>query len=539
MDRQAVEKELNEIFNLFKACVDKKHLMKVLEDKGLIVNASILKEAEEQELKFASVFKSLVDIDASGSLKLGTISTFNKAFSKIGKGSTRPKNDPTQDAVQKKQEKEIEKILKENKKELQKPFNLGKIWDRAFIIEMERRYGKYNKETHSFLNNEGQGLISLKDLGSIQDYVKYIVNDRSRAIPRGWDAETIVDNVLAYIFYPEDSESLYDVLDTNLEKAKKEKKLPIEMTGLIINFVKNHITNYFKMITKKQFVTEGMVDSQIEELENLKKKLESASSDEEKLKIQKKIDSTIEELNTLKNKLNHQSNDLDESDTDSGVIPKHKFVDMDVSPSGEEVVFSPTRVEMVSDVKDAIKLLIEEDLQEDFSKFLKEKSDDLTFKIFGLVMENNDVNISTPAKIKELLQDVKATDSAISQVGNKLKNYLAEYASKTDDLDLLKSMDKYDLLPAKYKIKNPKNDEKNKKSHLEEAVSDIETRILAALNYSSEDKDLALKAIMDASEIIKESSDDEIQIKENDSCLVSESKVAKIVSYLELLSEKI
>jgi len=462
MDKQAIEKELKSIFNLFKACMDKDYLLSMCEERGLLVNASLIKEAEDNYLSFEKVFKELVASKASKNLLLNTITSYNSNFHIVSK-TVRPKSDPTQDAVQKKQEQEIKRILKENKKDLAKPLSktLGKVWDRAFIIEMEKRYGNWDKSKKSFVNNEGQPLISISNLDSIQDYVYGAVSRSVRTMPRGWTSEDFAEGILAYMFYPSavgsSKKDFYEYLDGYLENAKSEGKLPLEITGLLKKHISDKSSEFIAKHINKQFADETSLDSQIEYVKEIQTQLLKEKREDNRNKLQNKLEKAESRLRGLQEAVNRHKAPINEADP--GAIQKHKFVEMDLSPSGEEIPFSSDNIDMVADIREAIEdTIIQNDLVESFTKYLKENADDKTFKVFKLVIENDDLSLSNKEEIRKLLEIADADDLEINSrnlvtISGKLKIHLAEYALKNDDVKMLESLEKMNLLPERFKVK--------------------------------------------------------------------------------------
>ena len=469
MERLEIESELKNIFKLMKASTDKDLLTKICEEKGLIVQSSILKESSDLEKNFEESFSNLLKISSSQKLLLDTVKAYDKKFRNIISKQVRPKSDPTFDEVEKKDQKNIKKILKDDKG--QKGLSgVVKVWNKAFMLTMEQRYGKWDPKQKSFVNEEGQALVSLKGsdgegIRSIQDYVYATLERKIQGMPKGWTVEDLSDGILTYMFYPSaiesSSESVYDAIDRSLENGKAEGKLPVTVGGLIKKIFHNRAHNFIKSVVNQQFADEVLYDDVKEYIKELQERFNKEKNEEKKLKLKNKIERKQEELKTLENALKkHQ----DPSEWDSGSVQRHKFVEMDFTPEGDrEFEFSPEKVEMIADTKELIEdLIIRKNLEEDFGKFVKKKGDDLTYRVYQVVMMDDSLDLTKKDDIRKMLEiadksKLELSSFKLDTVSGKLKNLLAEYAYEKDDSDLLSAMDKMNILPKKYKIKKSSN----------------------------------------------------------------------------------
>ena len=458
MDKQAIENELKSIVRLFKACTDKNYLIKLCSDKGILDKISNLKKAKDNDLDFSEKYARLVKEDADTVTKFGTVMYHHNIAKTV-----RPKSDPTQDALLQKQKKEINRILKDNEGFEKKPLskNLGKVWDKAFIIEMEKRYGTWDSKSKSFLNDQGQALVKVSDLNSIQDYVYSIVSRKIQNMPRGWTTEDFAEGILAYMFYPSaagySAKDFYDYVDTYLEQAKESGNLPLEVGPLLKRFISDRTKNFIKFNINKQFADEVDLENQIDYIDNIQRQINDAKREDQRDALIKKLENAKERLKYLQDKVNKHKTKID--DASPGAIPVHPFVKKDVSQDGEVIEFTPDKIDFVGDVRDAIEdIIIKEDLVNDFTSYLKQNADDKTFRVFKLVIENDDLTLENKKEIRKFLEledakELEISDRNITTIAGKLRNHLAEYALDRDDPEMLKALDKMNLLPERYKIK--------------------------------------------------------------------------------------
>jgi hypothetical protein len=285
MDKQAIENELNQIVKLYKACLDKKYLIQLCEEKGLLKKANQIIQNYKNKKIFEEKYKELLKNNSGIYNKICLINEFTKRATKTEKDlldDYAEINEESEELIEDLQEKleeyddeekggetDNESLKKEKEleigdvsyyqkaleEELSNAFK-GLKWDASFDFVDPKNPKKKLKGAYVIKNSPhlyyGEG-NTIKDIGSkIYFKVKDRLNRLGLVSNSALDPADIAHDVATLVIYSssKNNNSLIDTIQKKYNEAVEEKKLPLNISPFLMTVINSRISDVIKSKSK-------------------------------------------------------------------------------------------------------------------------------------------------------------------------------------------------------------------------------------------------------------------------------------------------
>lgn len=488
MEKKSVLKELNKIFILFRACVDKDYLNSLIDKRGLSNRVAFKKEADSHLDNFGRVFSALLKEGAGDVMLVSVIQDYVDSFeTKISK-RRRPKSDPTQEkAIQRLMEKRHDEDSDQLSKEVK---NLN-IWDRAIRDLLAVAFGNEGKgKWKSEAEIDGKTIknvlfdssnLPVLSLDSLTKGLNNFAMSKIQSAPGHMDKHDVRDWMMMYVFFPgavekklkdqaEDEgvglqwsskKPVTEYIAKEIEQTDQED-LPLDITSILMTNLNSAYKDFQKFVVKKEMPSKEKFD---EKYKNLKTEIDNLKGKKDKSdKEEKEIKDKEEKLSEIFKKIK------DLTPGDLGL--QHQKVDDEDD--------SMPDISMIADPMDLVNENFESpQMKKDFETYVERKGTDKTKKLVSILLSGKaDKDLGSPGSGADFMKKLEITNPQdFKKMVKEVILHLANFAIISDLPKLWKGIVRRNKVPARYEDRKNQFEElksqQKKSSYMENKVAGI------------------------------------------------------------------
>ena len=445
MDKIEIEKELNGILRLYKACLDRDYLKQICAEKGLLKKANDIIIEKNHILSFENKYKELLEYNSSSELKVALIKKFSNKRNLNKNGSS----DNLEDLSEKELNNKIDQSLKEEslvkknikkdnlfqdpetlkdkyergedaryiKKDKVSPVKSKSEWQMGFEMELlkvlknlrwspkiefldpsnpkKKLRGAFVDDKnvpHIYLGNNE----SLKDIGNFVS-VKVNQNMKNFSIPYT-SSEDIVGDVLKRVLYGESEKgsNFVKFLQDQYNKSVEKNELPLNIAPFLRKKIESRIIDVLK-IYGNFWSKKYQLQVKTKEYKKIKSQLDALKSKHDKILFNIKL--VKEEISLDSNYLEVSKSESQKSKINKRLRENKKILE-DLNNSAKE--YEDELKELETNFKSISKQL------GDIESYIRRKEDNIE-KGFGLEIVRKDPSVDSDSEISDFIEKAIST----------------------------------------------------------------------------------------------------------------------------------